>query len=415
VSEDEIHPGMAAILAALVPSRVPGSGAPAVEWRVLEAIAREHRVLSMVAQAAIRGRLAGAPGDIARMRAYRRAATLRALQMQRGLAILARSCAQAGIPLLVLKGMALAFTAYEQPADREMIDIDLLVPQERLAEVEAIVKPLGYSAAHDEDRPATMALDNHLPRLGGDGFSLELHWRLEQPRHGLSIDLADLWTRAVPVPVMNRVLVMPAEDQLLHVCLHAATLHLFDQGLRPLLDVRALVTRHGASLSWETVATRARAWGVTRSVQLVLEMANAVVAAGVPAAALAEFRSPPPDAAVVAAATRLVLMPDPRAHPLEPSIGRWMGLQSWPARLRLLWSRVWLPEVELATVYPLEAGRSATWRVYLRGRRVLDLLRRHGPRLMHASLPAGSASRTLIIRRNLVTSWLQTGAGVPEL
>jgi hypothetical protein len=49
----------------------------------------------------------------------------------------------AGIPALLLKGAALVETVYPDPAQREMLDLDILVPGEQLDEASSVLTPLG--------------------------------------------------------------------------------------------------------------------------------------------------------------------------------------------------------------------------------------------------------------------------------
>ena len=87
--------------------------------------------------------------------------------------------AGAGIPMLVLKGAALACLAYAEPALRPMSDVDLLVDARDLGAAREMLKRLGYRAA----APATASgAPHHAPPLvrveQGVSISIELHHRL---------------------------------------------------------------------------------------------------------------------------------------------------------------------------------------------------------------------------------------------
>ena len=57
-----------------------------------------------------------------------------------------------GIPVIVLKGAALAETVYENVALRPMNDVDLLVRKEELDRTEAVLFDLGYTIAKHNPR-----------------------------------------------------------------------------------------------------------------------------------------------------------------------------------------------------------------------------------------------------------------------
>src|SRR6202000_432627 len=62
----------------------------------------------------------------------------------------------ADIQALLLKGAALVETAYPNPAEREMLDIDVLVPEARMAEATATLSALGYQPNLDSEADAIL-------------------------------------------------------------------------------------------------------------------------------------------------------------------------------------------------------------------------------------------------------------------
>jgi hypothetical protein len=78
---------------------------------------------------------------------------------------------QAGVPVIVLKGAALAFTIYTDPAMRPMNDIDIFVHPEHLFTAIGVLRSIGY-----EQQKITY----HAVLTGGaDGHTtIELHWLL---------------------------------------------------------------------------------------------------------------------------------------------------------------------------------------------------------------------------------------------
>ncbi|MFM7326680.1 MAG: nucleotidyltransferase family protein, partial [Nodosilinea sp.] len=116
---------------------------------------------------------------------------------------------RATIPVIVLKGAYLAQAIYPQLHLRQMGDMDLLVPQERVVEAYALVQSLGYQVYRQHlddvsDTPAVMVGENsrhHLTPLGkAPGLPLvELHWTLCDADEAADFSLAELWQRAQPI------------------------------------------------------------------------------------------------------------------------------------------------------------------------------------------------------------------------
>src|SRR5262249_50628951 len=122
---------------------------------------------------------------------------------------------EADVPALLLKGAALVETVYDDPAQREMLDLDVLVPRAELRRAAAALEPLGYAAGGSE------AAAHHAPALIGEQriVAVELHHHIVIGGEGRRFDIDDLWRRARPAPDGTHLLPAPA-DLLLHVCLH---------------------------------------------------------------------------------------------------------------------------------------------------------------------------------------------------
>jgi hypothetical protein len=122
------------------------------------------------------------------------------------------------IPVIVLKGAALAHTVYETPALRLIGDIDILVRPHDAAAARAILDRLGW-------RPSRHVADRDLLLCHGVGLhrghgAVDLHWYLLPECCWPSADRA-LWTRTADARLSGiRTQVLSAADQLLHTCVH---------------------------------------------------------------------------------------------------------------------------------------------------------------------------------------------------
>jgi hypothetical protein len=110
--------------------------------------------------------------------------------------------AERGVPVLLLKGAALAFTCYDDPATRLMSDLDLLVPRSRLLEAARALEEDGF-------RPYSLPR-SLLPMLNRPHLHLvyvhprtqavvELHWEIQALRKMEREAMAEIWAHSVPV------------------------------------------------------------------------------------------------------------------------------------------------------------------------------------------------------------------------
>ncbi|MBM4264255.1 MAG: nucleotidyltransferase family protein [Deltaproteobacteria bacterium] len=158
---------------------------------------------------------------------------------------------QAAIPVIVLKGVALAETVYP-PAMRHCHDIDLLLSPLDIALAAESVTELGFHRVAAPQPGPSVRLD-HQSRL-----PLELHTALFQAPHAHQI-AGEMLDRAQCHPVfgINATILSP-EDSLLHVCAHAFSSS-NRYSLRWVSDVWRIGEKH-PDLDWQLIlACTARA------------------------------------------------------------------------------------------------------------------------------------------------------------
>ena len=127
---------------------------------------------------------------------------------------------------LLLKGTALAYSVYPEPALRARNDIDVLVAPERKREMEALLTAHGYVADLIAGGLWATSELGFTKSLAGDVISrIDLHWRLNNSplfwHRGLDYDRISL--DALPLPSLHRHARAPNRLMLLlHACLHRA-------------------------------------------------------------------------------------------------------------------------------------------------------------------------------------------------
>lgn len=198
------------------------------------------------------------------------------------------------LPAAVVKGAALAFTLYPDPALRPLSDIDILVRKEDIPEALARLRAAGYREQTPEMAPGlTRVLGHHFHLAGGReaSFHLEVHWTLALSDHDRRApDMAWFWAHTEPLrlPFPTPFLTLDPTAHLLYVAAHAM-LHHGEARAHPrwVYDVHLLVEKEGARIRWEELAEQAAAWRWTEAVLRALQRAAERFGTSIPQEALA--------------------------------------------------------------------------------------------------------------------------------
>jgi hypothetical protein len=269
---------------------------------------------------------------------------LRNSGMQRILAVVLATLNDAALPVVLLKGAALAFAVYDDPGLRPMSDLDLLV---RRADVEAAVAALagvGYRAHMPGHATLAewLAVENELVLVGPEAAYtlIELHWSLfDAPHYQRVIDPEWLWQTAVPVTVAGQgAHILGPEAQILHLCGHLALHHEGQQAfgnrtikLLWLADIAEVIHRYGDGIDWGRLLQKAQAFDLVLSLQLVLGRVDALWPGIVPAEPCARLAAMAPSPAERRIFGLLTAAHRPTAQRLYADL---TGLPDWRARTR---------------------------------------------------------------------------------
>jgi len=175
--------------------------------------------------------------------------------------------ADAGIPVLVLKGAALAHLVYPEPGLRPMGDLDLLVPAGALAPALEALRGLGYRDLPADPDALWQAEHRHPPPLrrmaGGTPVVIELHTDLFAQSGERTPDAGDVWTdpRPVSLPGGADARTLGHEAMLLHLSWHLASMrHLASQVVRPRLiwiaDIVSYAEQFAEAIDWPALVAR---------------------------------------------------------------------------------------------------------------------------------------------------------------
>lgn len=299
------------------------AGRPAGAEAICRELAAARTLMPLLARSAAANGLDLPPEVLA----YVRAAALREeLRAERFRQIAAEALARldrAGAPVLVVRGAALAATAYPAWSLRHCHDLDLLVVSDRLAEAAAVLARDGFA------RPEP-------PHRGRDGTGLRHASGLRIALHARPFAVARYDVAAAAFAGAGRDIAvggtparMPVpEATLVHVLGHA-TYSPSRRSLRWVTDAWHLVA-HFTDLDWTDVARRLEAYRLALPVSPLLPWLAALGVA-IPPPLLAEVRA---RAATAGGADEDVAIASALAA-LTGDIGALWRSASWPARLRL--------------------------------------------------------------------------------
>jgi hypothetical protein len=284
---------------------------------------------------------------------------------------------EADVPLIALKGIYLIETVYHEISSRSFNDIDLMVQKKDIQQAISILEGLGFhlTTYFSIDDP-NVDIKHVPPMVDAVGLFIELHWTILEEESPFDIDINDLWvdTRRASIVGVD-ILSLSPENLLLHLCLHIGYQHRFNTGLRGLWDI-ALVLDH-FEMDWHKVVKNARAWGVERVAWLTLTMTMEILGADVPEAVMADLRPDDVDERMLSQARKQILVKDETASVnLTPDLAALAKEKGIIRRMKVLWSRVFLPRRVLARLYDVKPTSPRMIGCYFR--RFGELVRAYG-------------------------------------
>jgi hypothetical protein len=167
---------------------------------------------------------------------------LLAVFLERALLEVWDSLSEQRIPTRVLKGPALAHTAYPDPSMRGFGDIDILVPGADFDSAVSLLVAAGGERRYAEPRPGfTRRFGKGVALVRSDGYEVDLHRTFVAGPYGLLVQAAELFARHSSFWVGGQELLgLEREAQFVGACYHAV-LGAAVPRLAPLRDVLQLV------------------------------------------------------------------------------------------------------------------------------------------------------------------------------
>ncbi|UVW28910.1 nucleotidyltransferase family protein [Massilia sp. H6] len=154
------------------------------------------------------------------------------------------------VPLILLKGAAYAMAGLPPAAGRMFSDVDILVPKERIGEVEAALMLHGWAGTHQDayDQRYYREWMHELPPMEHirRGNAVDVHHAILPETAAMRPDPVLLRAAARPIPGNDRLWTLAPHDMVLHSAVHLFSEGELHHGLRDLFDLHRLLLHFDA-------------------------------------------------------------------------------------------------------------------------------------------------------------------------
>jgi len=338
-------PSMALLLASLQhPERLvslrPG------QWDVLIRQARQADLLArLAAEAMQRGCWDVLPAQPRmHLASAHQLATRQHTELRHEVHEIERALRPVGLPVVLLKGAAYAMAGLRASRGRMVSDVDILVPRDRLADVESALMMAGWVSTNRDpyDQRYYRTWMHELPPLRHmrRGSVLDVHHAILPLTARFKPDTARLLQVTTPAGEHPGIRVLSRPDMVLHSAAHLFHEGELEMGLRGLVDLEALMGEFSQDPGfWDELLQRARALELEWPLFQAFRYTRMVLHTPVPATATEPLRQ-----RLGVAGWRLRLMDALYLRALRPdhasAADRWTPLARWALYLRGHWLRM---------------------------------------------------------------------------
>lgn len=275
-----------------------------------------------------------------------------------------------GFQAILLKGISLLNTVYQNPGLRHLGDIDLLIRKEDYPEVRKSLESADY-VFNDELQGLgdPCNLNSIMCRKSSPGPRqpvLHIHWHLINtllPLHlcNFQIDLDAIWNQSMALASGSDLRVMLPSHQMIYYAFHHSK-HSFDKLIR-LHDLDLTIRYYENSFDWREVLYEARRFNLTRTVYYPLCFAKEILATPIPDSVIEGLRP----SKFTFLERRMIFCIAGGGKPVYARAIVYLALQKgWRHKLRFLY-RCFFPSVQTGGIH-------AFWFLARRSRRGLKRL-----------------------------------------
>jgi Uncharacterised nucleotidyltransferase len=263
------------------------AAAKPLDWHRFLRVARRHQVIGLVHEGLRPVRPSMPPEIVCKIGAQAATLACENLAMAREALRLQHLFDDADLPVLFIKGAALAVLAFGNLGLRSAQDIDLLVTYETLPTATTFLLRAGYRRFDPPPDISDVQLRMVMPLRKDLGFvhqttglRIELHWRLFLNPHAMAEASIMAASRLVPLAGAAGLRTMGDEDLFAYLCMHGA-LHWWNR-LKWLADVNAFIASMPEDRI-ERLVRAAEARGTGRAAAQALLLCRRLLGATLPA------------------------------------------------------------------------------------------------------------------------------------
>jgi hypothetical protein len=206
------------------------------------------------------------------------------------LVVLCEVFAAHGVPVIPIKGATLAVSAYGDVTLRDFDDMDLIVPEDSIAEAQAVLLAQGYERKDPSFEPGETDHEEgpyHVFIKKRTLFRVDLQSVMAHQYFAFQLDRPEFWQRQMLVPLANKTVQgLAPEDLLIVLCVHGSK-HAWEQ-LKWVCDVAELLRSH-QHLDWNRIFSSASTWRCRRLLLMGLSLAHRLLDVPLPEAVLARL------------------------------------------------------------------------------------------------------------------------------
>ena len=277
-----------------------------LQWDLLIRQGRRSHLLARLAHRLQQNTLLDAVPRMARLHllSAQRMVDRQDVAMRWEVANIDKALAPIGVKVVLLKGAAYLLAGLPPAHGRSFSDVDILVPKQRLAEVESELKLHGWQGGDmdDYDQRYYRRWMHEIPPMRHirRGTTIDVHHAILPETARVKVNTPALLDTLVPLPGFDHLYVLAPVDMVLHSATHLFHEGGLENGLRDLFDLDALLRHFGEQATfWPSLVPRAVELGLARPLHYALRylaellttpippaVAEAAIAAGRPPAAL---------------------------------------------------------------------------------------------------------------------------------
>lgn len=262
-----------------------------LDWGLVLDLAAYHGVLPLLYRNLSTICPSLVPGDtLTKLRQKTQACALLNQSLAQELGSLCGAFAAHNVPVVPIKGVTLALSAYGDLTLRDFSDLDLLIPESAIEAAQAVLFAQGYERKDPSSDPAEAEHEEgpyHVFIKKRSLFRVDLQWVMAHQHFAFQLDRPEFWAHRTPMTLgSSTVQGLAPEELLILLCVHGSK-HAWEQ-IKWVCDVAEVLRSH-PDLDWERIFANATAWRCQRLIYIGLALAHRVLDAPIPESVYARY------------------------------------------------------------------------------------------------------------------------------